>query len=112
MIHRRGFSRDASIPYEGLWETHLPECQFRGRENRKIQYAILTSAALRAGLEPDLLDEVVWWHNATTTGTTHRSEPGTPKSRQINRAPNRADRHLSSGSQPKTDTRIGVTSQT
>lgn len=32
-----------------------------GRENRKIQYAILTSAAWRAGLEPDLLDEVVWW---------------------------------------------------
>ena len=58
-----GISRDTSIPYEGLRETHLPECSFRGRENRKIQYAILTSAAYRAGLEPDLLDEVTWWHN-------------------------------------------------
>lgn len=57
-----GVSRDNSIPYEGLRETHLPECEFRGRENRKIQYAILTSAAWRAGLEPDLFDEVVWWH--------------------------------------------------
>lgn len=57
-----GVSRDNSIPYEGLRETHLPECEFRGGENRKIQYAILTSAAWRAGLEPDLLDEVVWWH--------------------------------------------------
>ena len=56
-----GINRDTAIPYEGLLEAHLPECQFRGRENRKIQYAILTSAALRAGLEPDLLDEVVWW---------------------------------------------------
>ena len=56
-----GIDRDTSIPYEGLLEAHLPECAFRGRENRKIQYAILTSAALRAGLEPDLLDEVVWW---------------------------------------------------
>jgi hypothetical protein len=56
-----GISRDTSIPYEGLREIHLPECGFRGRENRKIQYAILTSAAWRAGLEPDLLDEVVWW---------------------------------------------------
>lgn len=54
-------SRDSPIPYEGLREVHLQECAFRGRENRKIQYAILTSAAWRAGLEPDLLDEVVWW---------------------------------------------------
>ncbi len=57
-----GINRDIAISYECLLETHLPECQFRGRENRKIQHAILTSAASRAGLEPDLLDEVVWWH--------------------------------------------------
>ena len=53
--------RDEPIPYEGLRETHLSECEFRGRENRKIQYAILTSASVRGGLEPDLLDEVTWW---------------------------------------------------
>ena len=58
-----GISRSTSIPYEGLREAHLAECSFRGRENRKIQYAILTSAAFQAGLEPDLLDEVTWWHN-------------------------------------------------
>jgi hypothetical protein len=56
-----GIGRDTAIRYEGLLEAHLPECRFRGRENRKIQYAVLTSAALRAGLEPDLLVEVVWW---------------------------------------------------
>lgn len=56
-----GISRDGPIPYEGLLEVHLPEREFRGRENRKIQYAILTSAARRAGLEPDLLDEIIWW---------------------------------------------------
>jgi hypothetical protein len=44
-----------------LRERFLPECEFRGRENRKIQYALLTSASLRGGLEPDLLDEVIWW---------------------------------------------------
>jgi hypothetical protein len=49
------------IPYEGLREKFLPECDFRGRENRKIQYAVLTAAAARGGLEPDLLDEVSWW---------------------------------------------------
>jgi hypothetical protein len=58
-----GISRHASIPYEGLREAHLPECSFRGRENRKIQYAILTSTSFRAGLKPDLLDEVAYWND-------------------------------------------------
>ena len=53
---------EVPIPYEGLREKFLPECDFRGRENRKIQYAVLTAAAARGGLEPDLLDEVIWWH--------------------------------------------------
>ena len=54
-------TRNDPIPYEGLREIYLPECEFRGRDNRRIQYAILTSAAVRGGLEPDLLDEVAWW---------------------------------------------------
>ena len=54
-------TRDNPIQYEGLREVYLPECEFRGRDNRKIQYAFLTSAAVRGGLEPDLLDEVAWW---------------------------------------------------
>ncbi|HET7488938.1 MAG TPA: hypothetical protein VFJ85_13495 [Acidimicrobiales bacterium] len=49
------------LTYEGLRERHLPECQFRGRENRKIQFAILATGALRGGIAPDLLDEVRWW---------------------------------------------------
>ena len=54
-------TRNEPIPYEGLRETYLPECEFRGRDNLRIQYAILTSASVRGGLEPDLLDEVTWW---------------------------------------------------
>ena len=54
-------TRNDPIPYEGLREIYLPECEFRGRDNRRIQYAILTSASVRGGLEPDLLDEVTWW---------------------------------------------------
>jgi hypothetical protein len=49
------------IAYDGLREKYLPECEFRGRDNRKIEFAILASAAVRGGIEPDLLDEVVWW---------------------------------------------------
>ena len=43
-------TRNDPIPYEGLREIYLPECEFRGRDNRRIQYAILTSAAVRGGL--------------------------------------------------------------
>jgi hypothetical protein len=49
------------IEYEGLRERHLEEVQFRGKDNRRIQYAVLCAGAIAGGLEPDLLDEVVWW---------------------------------------------------
>jgi hypothetical protein len=37
------------------------ECTFRGRENNKLQYAVLAAAALHGGAEPDLHDEAAWW---------------------------------------------------
>lgn len=49
------------IDYDGLRQRHLEEVRFRGKENRKFQYAVLCSAAVAGGLEPDLLDEVIWW---------------------------------------------------
>lgn len=58
-----GVSRGEAIPYQGLRETFLSECEFRGRENGRIQYAILATGAMRAGIEPDLLDEVYWWRS-------------------------------------------------
>jgi hypothetical protein len=42
-------------------ERFLPECTVRGRDIRKLQFAVLAAAALRGGAEPDLLDEVAWW---------------------------------------------------
>jgi hypothetical protein len=54
-------SRADPLPLEGLRERFLPECTFRGRENTKLQYAVLAAAALHGGTEPDLLDEVAWW---------------------------------------------------
>ena len=56
-----GVGQDDPIPHTGLRESYLGECKFQGRENRKIQFAILASAAARGGIEPDLLDEVIWW---------------------------------------------------
>jgi hypothetical protein len=56
-----GASRADPLPLEGLRERFLPECTFRGRQNTKLQYAVLAAAALHGGTEPDLLDEVAWW---------------------------------------------------
>jgi hypothetical protein len=54
-------SRADPLPLEGLRERFLPECTCRGRENKKLQYAVLAAAALHGGTEPDLLAEVAWW---------------------------------------------------
>ena len=39
----------------------MPERAFRGRQNKKLQYAVLAAAALHGGTDQDLLDEVAWW---------------------------------------------------
>ena len=56
-----GASRAEPLPLEGLRERFLPEAAFRGRQNAKLQYAVLAAAAVHGGAEPDLLDEVAWW---------------------------------------------------
>ncbi|HWG60400.1 MAG TPA: hypothetical protein VG253_01690 [Streptosporangiaceae bacterium] len=56
-----GASQAGPLPLEGLRERFLPECAFRGRQNAKLQYAVLAAAAVRGGTEPDLLDEVAAW---------------------------------------------------
>ncbi|MCP3859900.1 MAG: hypothetical protein GY704_09625, partial [Phycisphaeraceae bacterium] len=44
--------RSNPIRFEDLCGRFPPEVEFRGKENRRIRYAILTSVALRGGLEP------------------------------------------------------------
>jgi hypothetical protein len=56
-----GASRADPLPLEGLRERFLPECAFRGRQNAKLQYAVLVAAAVHGGTEPDLLEEVAMW---------------------------------------------------
>ena len=57
----RPASRADPVALEGIRERFLPDCAFRGRERRKLQFAVLAAAALRGGTEPDLLEEVAWW---------------------------------------------------
>ncbi|MCW2936438.1 MAG: uncharacterized protein JWM19_7400 [Actinomycetia bacterium] len=56
-----GASRADPLPLEGLRERFLPEATLRGRQNAKLQYAVLAVAAVHGGTEPDLLDEVASW---------------------------------------------------
>ena len=60
-LHWCGASRAEPLPLEGLRERFLPECAFRGRQNAKLQYAVLAAAAVHGRTEPDLLDEVASW---------------------------------------------------
>jgi hypothetical protein len=46
---------------EGLRERFLPEGRFRGRQHKKLQFAVLAAVALHSGTQPDLLDEIAWW---------------------------------------------------
>jgi hypothetical protein len=48
-----GASRADPLPLEQLREQFLPEPAFRGRENKKFQYAVLATAAVHGGTEPD-----------------------------------------------------------
>jgi hypothetical protein len=56
-----GASRAGPLPLEGPRERFLPEATFHGRQDAKLQYAVLAVAAVHGGTEPDLLDEVAWW---------------------------------------------------
>ncbi len=53
-----GVSRSDPLALQGMRERFLPECAFRGRESKKLQFAVLAAAAMHGGAEPDLLDEV------------------------------------------------------
>lgn len=56
-----GANRTDPVEEAQLLPVHLPEVEFRGKENRRIQYAVLTAFAVHGGLEPDLLDDVTFW---------------------------------------------------
>jgi hypothetical protein len=62
-LDEAGVTRDRPLDYEGIRERYLPECEFRGRsDHRKSHYALGAAAMLRAGVQPDLLGEVIWWN--------------------------------------------------
>src|ERR1035438_3255848 len=61
-------SRSDPLALAGPREQFLPECTFRGRQNKKLQYAVLAAAAVHGGAEPDLLGDVAWRPNGYLWG--------------------------------------------
>jgi hypothetical protein len=58
-----GASRHDPVQYDGIRERVLVEHEFRGRtEHHKSHYALRAATMIRAGVAPDLLAEVSWWH--------------------------------------------------
>ena len=60
-LAKAGVNRQVPIDHQGLVDRLLPECEFRGRANHKIRYAVLLAPVVHGGVQPDLLDEVGWW---------------------------------------------------
>ncbi len=69
-----GVRLDDPVPYAGLCEKYLGECKFQGRDNRKIQFAILASASALAGSRRICL---MRWPGGrpTTSGCCGRRDP-------------------------------------
>ena len=61
-IEEAGASRAEPIEFEGLRERYLPECTAHTKaQHHKSKFALRAAAMIRAGVDPGLLDEVVWW---------------------------------------------------
>ena len=56
-----GAARADPFDYGDLVSVHLPEVDLRGKSRSRFRYAVLTTFAVRGGLDPDLLDEVTYW---------------------------------------------------
>jgi hypothetical protein len=61
-IDAAGASREQPIEFEGIRERYLPECTAHTKvQHQHSKYALRAAAMIRAGVDPGLLDEVVWW---------------------------------------------------
>ena len=61
-IAESGASPAEPIQYEGMRDRYLPEYHFRGKsQQHKSHYALMAAAMIRAGVNPDLLDEAHGW---------------------------------------------------
>jgi hypothetical protein len=63
-IEEAGASRQEPIEFEGIRERHLPECTAHTKvQHQHSKYALRAAAMIRAGVDPGLLDEIIWWQS-------------------------------------------------
>ena len=63
-IEEAGASREEPIEFEGIRERFLPECTAHTKvQHQHSKYALRAAAMIRAGVDPGLLDEVIWWQS-------------------------------------------------
>ena len=63
-IEEAGASREEPIEFEGIRERFLPECTAHTKvQHQHSKYALRAAAMIRAGVDPALLDEVIWWQS-------------------------------------------------
>jgi hypothetical protein len=59
-----GVEGTSPIAKADLITQHLPEINFRNQRalQERTTYALSAVAAIRGGLEPDILEDMYWWH--------------------------------------------------
>jgi hypothetical protein len=61
-IEETGATREQPLEFEGIRKRHLPEDRAHTKaQHHKAEYALRAAAMIRAGVDPALLDEVIWW---------------------------------------------------
>jgi hypothetical protein len=61
-IEEAGATREQPLEVEGIRKRHLPEDRAHTKaQHHKAEYALRAAAMIRAGVDPGLLDEVIWW---------------------------------------------------
>ncbi len=61
-IELAGASRDHPIEMEELAKRFLPDRRSQSKTDRfKIDFALRAAAMIRAGVQPDLLEDAAWW---------------------------------------------------
>ena len=63
-IEEAGASREEPIEFEGIRERFLPECAAHTQaQHQHSKFALRAAAMIRAGVDPGLLDEIIWWQS-------------------------------------------------
>ena len=68
-IEESGATREQPIEFADIRKCYLPECVAHTKaQHHKSEYALRAAAMVRGGVDPGLLEEVVWWQSPQPRG--------------------------------------------